>query len=39
MEFLELTEKEFTSFANNHPYGSFHQNVSWGELKSGTGWI
>lgn len=39
MEFLELTEKEFTNFANEHEYGSFHQNVAWGELKSGTGWV
>ena len=39
MKFVELTEEEFSLFANNHKYGSFHQNVAWGELKSGTGWI
>ena len=39
MKFVELTEKEFTAFADNHKYGSFHQNTAWGELKSGTGWI
>lgn len=39
MKFEELTEKEFSEFASVHKYGSFHQNVAWGELKSGTGWI
>ncbi len=39
MKFEELTEKEFSSFASKHEYGSFHQNVAWGELKSGTGWV
>ena len=39
MEFGELTEKEFSEFADKHEFGSFHQNVAWGELKSGTGWI
>ena len=39
MEFVELSDKEFSEFAKNHKYGSFHQNVAWGELKSGTGWI
>ena len=39
MEFVELSDKEFSEFAKNHEYGSFHQNVAWGELKSGTGWI
>jgi peptidoglycan pentaglycine glycine transferase (the second and third glycine) len=38
MEFVELSEKEFSAFADNHEYGSFHQNTAWGELKSGTGW-
>ena len=39
MEFVELNEKEFSEFANQHEYGSFHQNTAWGELKSGTEWI
>ncbi len=39
MKFVELTEEEFTEFADNHEYGSFHQNTAWAELKSGTGWI
>ena len=38
MKFEELNEIEFTKFADNHKYGSFHQNTAWGELKSGTGW-
>lgn len=38
MEFCELSEKEFTKFADNHEYGSFHQNISWGKLKGYNGW-
>ena len=33
MEFVELSEKEFTSFAENHQYESFHQTTGWGKLK------
>lgn len=39
MKFTEITEQEFTDFAKNHPYGSFHQNVSWGHLKEKNGWV
>lgn len=38
MEFVELSEKEFTSFAENHQYESFHQTTGWGKLKETNGW-
>jgi len=34
----ELTEKEFSKFAEKHPLFSFHQTKEWGELKKGNGW-
>ena len=38
MELVELTEKEFKNFADNHPQASFHQTKEWGELKKENGW-
>ena len=38
MELTKLNESEFEAFSNNHPYGSFHQTVSWGKLKETNGW-
>lgn len=38
MKFTELSEKEFTTFETNHPYGSFYQTVGWGKLKQRNGW-
>jgi peptidoglycan pentaglycine glycine transferase (the second and third glycine) len=37
-KFTILTEKEFETFAETHPYGSFHQTVNWGKLKKNNGW-
>ena len=39
MKFVNLTEEEFTKYANNHEMGSFHQNVAWGKLKEYNGWV
>ena len=38
MEFVLLTNEEFTAFEKNHPYGSFYQTIGWGELKKRNGW-
>lgn len=38
MELIELTEKEFKEFADNHPQISFHQTNEWGHLKENNGW-
>ena len=35
---VELTEKEFNEFSQNHE-SIFFQSSYWGELKKGTGWI
>ena len=37
MKFTELSEKDFTTFETNHPYGSFYQTVGWGKLKQRNG--
>ena len=33
MEFVEISEKEFDKFEENHEQSSFNQTSSWGELK------
>ena len=38
MEFVNLTEKEFESFAKKHPQASFYQTKEWGHLKEENGW-
>lgn len=38
MKFTTLTEKEFTTFADNHPLITFHQTVKWANLKKKNGW-
>ena len=38
MELIELNEKEFDKFAENHKYGTFMQNSYWGKHKSNSGW-
>lgn len=38
MKFMELTEKEFKDFEQNHIYGSFYQTINWGKLKKIYGW-
>ena len=38
MELIELTEKEFKTFADSHPQISFHQTNEWGHLKEENGW-
>lgn len=38
MEFVELTEKEFSDFSKNHEYTSFFQTVAWGRSKEKVGW-
>lgn len=38
MQLVELSEKEFKEFADNHPQISFHQTVEWGKLKEENGW-
>ena len=38
MEFVELSEKEFISFAYNHEQASFYQTINWGKLKKENGW-
>ena len=38
MKLVNLTEKEFESFAKKHPQISFHQTASWGRLKETNGW-
>lgn len=39
MNFTNLTEKEFQSFASKHPQSSFYQTINWGKLKKENGWI
>lgn len=38
MEFKQITEKEFDSFAKKHEQASFNQTSSWGNLKKVNGW-
>lgn len=38
MELIELTEKEFKTFADSHPQINFHQTNEWGHLKEKNGW-
>ncbi len=38
MKLERIEEKEFTSFAYNHPLFTFHQTKEWGELKKENGW-
>ena len=38
MEFVELTEKEFSDFSKDHEYTSFFQTVAWGKSKEKVGW-
>lgn len=38
VKFTELSEKEFTAFEKDHPYGSFYQTIGWGKLKKRNGW-
>lgn len=38
MEFVTLSEKEFTEFEEKHVLGSFYQTVKWGKLKEYNGW-
>lgn len=38
MEFLELTEEEFSKFSRNHEEASFYQTTEWGTLKKDNGW-
>ena len=38
MNFTELTEEEFTSFAKNNEQASFYQTIEWGKLKEENGW-
>lgn len=38
MRFTKLTEKEFKSYAENHPQGTFYQTPEWAKLKKTNGW-
>ena len=38
MEFVQLTEKEYSSFASLHPYGSFMQSKEALDIKKMSGW-
>lgn len=38
MEFKQITEKQFDTFAKKHEQTSFNQTSSWGNLKKVNGW-
>ena len=38
MKLIELSEKEFKTFAQKHEQANFHQTINWGNLKKGNGW-
>lgn len=38
MKLVELSEKEYTSFAEKHKQANFHQTINWGNLKTKNGW-